>query len=215
MTRIKICGIQTVEVAKKILQLKPDFIGIYIDAIGGNRTSLEQAKEITALAKQVNIGVFLLAGTSDVREISDQCSFVGNTHIQLLEDISLEEISRLRDLQPTLHIVKVISVQNEEAIKYAELYQNSQAVDSLLLDSRIGGKRGGTGKTHDWNISRAIVNQSHLKVWLAGGLNIKNVEEAIAVVHPYGVDVETGMQNGDGSKNYGIIDGFISLAHRL
>ena len=100
----------------------------------------------------------------------------------------------------------------KRSIEFSQLYEKCNYVDELLLDSRTGNKTGGTGIVHEWNISRRIVRQSRKPVWLAGGLKISNLKEAIRTVKPYGVDVETGVQNPDGSKNYYSINEFISIA---
>ena len=83
------------------------------------------------------------------------------------------------------------------------------------MDSRSGDARGGTGKTHDWNVSKQIVQTITKPVWLAGGIRLHNVEEAMATVSPYGIDVETGVQNPDGTKNYEAIESFIKLVQKF
>jgi phosphoribosylanthranilate isomerase len=116
---------------------------------------------------------------------------------------------------PLLQIVKVISVTGEESKAIAHTYEASFAVDQLLLDSKIGKQRGGTGVVHDWNVSKRIILNGKKPVWLAGGIKLHNLKEAITSVKPYGIDVETGVQNSDGSKNYDTIKQFITLIHAL
>jgi len=97
---------------------------------------------------------------------------------------------------PCVKIVQVIHVQNEEAIEQA--IQVSSYVDAILLDSgkpELPVKElGGTGRTHDWNISREIVNSIDTPVFLAGGLNTDNIAAAIETVNPFGVDVCNGVR---------------------
>lgn len=90
---------------------------------------------------------------------------------------------------PNLTTVKVIHVTEKKTIDLAKKYESCSSVDQLLLDSKVGNKGGGTGLTHDWSISKQIVQNSNKPVWLAGGLK------------------------PDGSKNYQKIKKFISLAH--
>jgi phosphoribosylanthranilate isomerase len=111
--------------------------------------------------------------------------------------------------------VKVIAVLNEEAILIAQAYEKTGSLQALLLDSKvIDYMTGASGKTHDWSISRKIVTNSRLPIWLAGGLRVTNLQSVIDTVGPYGVDVQTGVQNADRSKNYDLISNFIEIAHR-
>ena len=144
------------------------------------------------------------------------CSFIGNTHLQIVGDMSAGEIVKLKRLLPLLKIVKRVGVDGPESIKEARLYDVCAGVDQLLLDSSVGAvARGGTGKTHDWNISRHIVETCQKPVWLAGGIRLGNVEDAMRGVHPYGIDVETGVQFQDGTKDYAVIEKFIEWVHEF
>ncbi|HEX6461826.1 MAG TPA: hypothetical protein VFZ58_00950 [Candidatus Saccharimonadales bacterium] len=94
--------------------------------------------------------------------------------------------------------------------------QSSLSSVTMLLDSSAGTvARGGTGKTHDWDISRHIVEQCLKPVWLAGGIRLHNVENAIRSVKPFGIDVETGVQLPDGSKNYLAIQDFLTVVRHF
>lgn len=85
--------------------------------------------------------------------------------------------------------------------------------DALLLDSRTHDRLGGTGETHDWDVSREIVEAMHpLPVYLAGGLRPENVAEAIRRVHPAGIDVNSGVEDGRGAKDVGRLRAFIAGA---
>ena len=73
--------------------------------------------------------------------------------------------------------------------------------------------RGATGITHDWSVSSRIVEMVRKPVWLAGGLSLANVQQAIDRVRPYGIDVETGVQAPDGSKDFDHIAHLVQFAH--
>ena len=75
-----------------------------------------------------------------------------------------------------------------------------------------GGRRGATGKTHDWRISRAVVEAVRVPVILAGGLNPDNVAEAVRAVRPWAVDVHTGVENADGSRSLSLARAFVANA---
>lgn len=210
----KICGIPTVDVAKRIISLGPDAIGVYCwkeAEKGANFVTIKIAQQIVELATAASINTFYLTYALTAKEAFEDCSAIGNTHIQLLGDMPAEEIAKLRTMLPALQAVKVIGVTGPESIGEARQYAHSSAVDQLLLDSRSGSVRGGTGKTHDWSISRQIAQETTKPVWLAGGIRLHNVQEAMTVVRPYGIDVETGVQNQDGTKNYDAVQDFIKL----
>ena len=212
--KVKICGIRTPEEAEKVLKYSPDAIGI----IGLSPHVAKNYVEPIVARKIVNsvlsrIETFLLLNDSDYKSISSYYKEVKSSAIQLIGDIKPEDIIKLKNSLPGIKLIKVIHITSEEAVDLAKTYEDCNAVNELLLDSKIGNKLGGTGKVHNWDISRRIVESSKKPVWLAGGLNTGNLEEAIKTVRPYGVDVETGVQNPDGSKDYEEIKKFISIAH--
>jgi phosphoribosylanthranilate isomerase len=83
--------------------------------------------------------------------------------------------------------------------------------DAILLDTLNNGKLGGSGKTHDWNMSAELVERLKVPVILAGGLNPNNVVEAVRKVRPYAVDVSSGVET-DGRKDPEKINSFIREA---
>jgi phosphoribosylanthranilate isomerase len=111
------------------------------------------------------------------------------------DDIDLKEISAIREKIPSVRIIKAIHIDGSEA-SLQKLHNYDGLVDALILDSvnlkedRIGG----TGMTHDWILSKKMVDNSHLPVILAGGLTPDNVQYAIRSVSPYAVDVNSGVE---------------------
>lgn len=216
MVKAKICGITSSDDAQKICAFKPDAIGVLVGfdkSLAPNVISKNAAKDICLIASDYQIDSFLLVNSIDPSVIIGYCEMIGNTHVQLLADIPVEEIDKIKEKLPGIQAVKVISVTGKESIELARLYAARQSVDEILLDSRVGEKRGGTGITHDWSVSKEIVGNCKKPVWLAGGLNLSNIEMAINTVRPYGLDVETGVQNPDGTKNFEKITRFIELSH--
>jgi phosphoribosylanthranilate isomerase len=214
--KIKICGITSVEVAQKTCALSPDALGVYVqESMGKNFISPDIAKDIAALGNSLGIEVFFLSTSENTDEIIDWCKYIKPSHLQLTSDLSLEEIIKIRENISDIKLVKVVSVIGEDAVGQAKSYDNSDFVDQILLDSKVGNLRGGTGKTHDWNISAEIVRQVAKPVWLAGGINPNNIQEAMDTVQPYGIDLETGAQNPDGSKNFENIKKLIHAAHSV
>ena len=216
----KICGLPSIDIAQHVISLKPDAIGIYCwtnPEKGRNFTDKDTARQIARLAAESSVSSFYLMyedGPITAEKAYEDCSFIGNTHLQVVGDMSVDEILKLKIMLPTLQIVKRIGVAGSESVEEAKLYEACDGVDQLLLDSSAGAvARGGTGKTHDWNISRQIIEACRKPVWLAGGLRLNNVEEAMNTAKPYGMDVETGVQHADGTKDYAAIEAFIKSVH--
>ncbi len=112
-------------------------------------------------------------------------------------------------------IIKKIGVSNDRdaCVERAKAYED--VVDAILLDTIAGRQLGGTGKKHDWRISRAIVEELDTPVILAGGLTPENVADAIAEVRPYAVDVSSGVEREPGHKDAVKVKRFIEAANHL
>lgn len=154
---------------------------------------------ITEIASSTPVGVatVLLTSQTSAEAIVAQQRRCRVDVLQLCEVVPPNDLRRLRDALPgvrLMHVVHVVDVGSvREAIEVAPL------VDALLLDTgvRIGAVRelGGTGRTHDWGISRQIVDSVDRPVYLAGGLHAENVVAAITTVRPFGIDVCSGVRS--------------------
>jgi len=136
--------------------------------------------------------------------------------VQLHGEVSVAELQRLRSAKPDLRVIKSLIVQGDNFNDLRDdLAQFAPLVDSFITDTfdPATGARGATGKTHDWNVSRRIVEFSPVPVILAGGLNADNVRAAIAAVQPAGVDVHTGIEAQDGRKSPELSRKFVREAH--
>ena len=142
------------------------------------------------------IATFLLTCLQDADAIIAQQRRCRTNTLQLCDSLESSEYAKLRDALPGISIVQVIHVLSETSIR--EAVDVAPHVDAILLDSgnpTLQVKElGGTGRRHDWNISRRIVESVNVPVFLAGGLRPDNVAEAIAQVHPFGVDVCSGVR---------------------
>jgi len=163
-------------------------------------------QRISEIAKLVPPGVssFLLTGERDVPSIVEQHRRARTTTIQICDRLEHGGYTDLREAMPGIGIVQVVHVRGPESV--SEAIGVAPHVDGILLDS---GNRslpvkelGGTGRVHDWNISRRIREQVRVPVYLAGGLNAENVFDAIAAVRPFGVDVCSGVRT-DGKLDEG------------
>jgi phosphoribosylanthranilate isomerase len=143
------------------------------------------------------IATFLLTSRQSVREIVAHHQRVRTTAIQIVDDLLTGTYEELRSQLPGIKLVKVIHVVGPEAIDQAIAL--ARRVDAFLLDSgrpELALKElGGTGRRHDWSISRRIRESVEIPVFLAGGLQQDNVGEAIEDVGPFGLDVCTGVRS--------------------
>ena len=157
------------------------------------------AEELIAeIAAPVPPGVasFLLTCKQDVASIIDQQRRTRVNTIQICDRLVDGTYEDLRQALPGISLVQVIHVTGPEAVH--EALAISSHVDAILLDSGNQSLKvkelGGTGRTHDWALSRAIRESVEVPVYLAGGLKPENVAEAIRAVGPFGVDVCSGLR---------------------
>lgn len=142
------------------------------------------------------VATFLLTSKQDAASIIAQQRRCRVNTIQLCDSVPFGCYVELRESLPGISLVQVIHVGGRESVD--EAVSVSRHVDALLLDSgnqKLAVKElGGTGRKHDWRISRAIVEAAGIPVFLAGGLNPGNVSEAIREVRPFGLDICSGVR---------------------
>ena len=196
MIRIKICCISSVAEAQTAISFGANAIGLVGKMPSGQGVITDDL--ICSIAKTVPppIATFLLTSETSSGGIINHQRRVNTNTIQIVDALKLGSYRDIREKLPNVKIVQVIHVLDEKSIE--EAVKISEKVDYLLLDSgnpNLAVKElGGTGRTHNWAISRKIVDQSKVPVFLAGGLNAGNVREAIDIVQPYGVDVCSGVR---------------------
>ena len=166
---------------------------------------------IAEIAKTIppHISSFLLTCEQSSQNIIDHIKRTGTTTVQIVDELTEGSYAHIRDELPGIKIVQVIHVISEESIRQALHVQEN--VDYILLDSGNPAAAiktlGGTGKKHNWEISRELVKEVSIPVFLAGGLNAGNVRSAIEKVQPYGVDVCSGVRT-DGKLDLLKLDNF-------
>lgn len=146
------------------------------------------------------VATFLLTSKQNADEILAQHFKTRTNTLQLVDHLPQSELIKLKEKLPETKLVQVIHVLGEESV--TEALSVEKYVDAVLLDSgnpRLKVKElGGTGRIHNWEISRKIVNAVKIPIFLAGGLNPKNVREAMETVQPYGLDICSGVRtNGN------------------
>ena len=144
------------------------------------------------------IATFLLTAETKAEAIVAHARSTGVSVVQVVSHIEPGESAALAALLPDRQRVQVIHVEGLEALERIRVY--TPHVHAFLLDSGHPDARtpelGGTGRVHDWSVSRAFVEASPLPVFLAGGLHADNVGEAIRYVRPFALDVCSGVRTG-------------------
>lgn len=198
--RVKFCGTASLADMQCAIDAGCDAMGFIMGVTHQSSdfiTPTETAKMIRQLPPFIEpVAVTHLQGTEDLIRLVKESHC---TTLQIQDTVEPSEIDVIRDSLPYLKIVKAIHVTGASAVKIGRHYE--PYADALILDTRTREKIGGTGIPHDWNISAKIVATSAIPVILAGGLNPENVAEAVRKVHPYGVDVHTGVKKG-GVRNH-------------
>jgi phosphoribosylanthranilate isomerase len=151
-----------------------------------------------------SVSTFLLTSETTSEKIIQHQKKVGASTIQIVDKIVSGTFQEIRNECSGIKLVQVIHVIDETSLEEALSYSND--ADALLLDSgnpNLSIKElGGTGRIHNWEISREICSKSTIPVFLAGGLNPQNVKSAIEFVNPFGVDVCSGVRsNGKLDEN--------------
>jgi phosphoribosylanthranilate isomerase len=195
-TRIKICCIQSAAEARLAIAEGADALGL-VGAMPSGPGPIEDA-EIAAIAAVVPppVATFLLTSATEPEAIVAHARRCRTNTVQLVDRVAPAAFAQLRAALPGIRLVQVIHVGGEEAI--GEARDIAPLADALLLDSGRPHEAirvlGGTGRTHDWTISRRIVEAASCPVFLAGGLRPDNVGAAVRTVRPFGVDVCTGVR---------------------
>ena len=195
-TRIKVCCIASEEEAALAIAMGASAIGL-VSRMPSGPGPIPEAR-IRDIARIVPPGVstFLLTSETTAEPIIAQQRYCGTNTLQLVDEVEPGVHAVLRAALPGIKIVQVIHVRDENAV--ADARQLSPQVDALLLDSgnpSLATKElGGTGRAHDWAVSRRIRDAVQVPVYLAGGLNPLNVGKAIGQVQPFGVDVCSGLR---------------------
>jgi phosphoribosylanthranilate isomerase len=166
---------------------------------GPGPISNEKAAEIAA-GVPPGIDVFLLTPLQTVEELVEQNRLVKAHTLQLVDELPRGAHAELRRAMPGVKLVQVIHVIDADSLQQA--IAAASDVDAILLDSGNPALQvkelGGTGRRHDWTISRQIREAVDVPVWLAGGLNPDNAREAIETVGPFALDLCSGIRSGEG-----------------
>jgi phosphoribosylanthranilate isomerase len=194
--RVKICCISSMEEAQTAIRFGASAIGLVSEMPSGPGVIPEELIREIAQSVPVGIDTFLLTSKQNPEAvITQQRKTLVNT-IQLVDTFPFSGYTTLRKALSHIRIVQVIHVLGDESIREAQSV--APYVDAILLDSGNPSlptkELGGTGRTHNWSVSRCICESVHVPIYLAGGLKPENVQEAIEQVQPYALDVCSGVR---------------------
>jgi phosphoribosylanthranilate isomerase len=196
LPKIKICCISSKAEALRAIDAGAAAIGLVGGMPSGPGIITDSMIREIAAATPPPIATFLLTSYVETEDIVAHAHATCTNTIQIVDHISLLAYPGIRKSLPGVKIVQVVHILDETSIAEALAY--AEVADTLLLDSgnpKLGVKvLGGTGQIHDWALSRKIVEQSPIPVFLAGGLNAENVADAIQTVAPFGLDLCSGVR---------------------
>jgi phosphoribosylanthranilate isomerase len=195
-TRVKICCIASVEEAEIALEAGADALGL-VSAMPSGPGMISDARiaEVSQWARS-RAATVLLTSRQHSAGIAEQLDAARPAIVQICDELPVSEYECLRQSHPGVALMQVIHVRGMEAV--AEASGLARHVDAFLLDSGNPAaavkELGGTGRVHDWRVSRALCAAVPVPVFLAGGLRPENVGDAVTQVRPFGVDVCSGVR---------------------
>jgi phosphoribosylanthranilate isomerase len=213
MVRVKICGITSTADAQLAERHGAHAIGVLVGRTHASRDFIEPdlANAISQSLPPYMTGV-LVTHVEEPEALVRLAGAVSCSVIQLHSDFDAATLRELRTWLSPRKIIGKVSVEGEAAVERAR--EIAPLVDAIVLDTRdrATDRVGGTGMVHDWSISARIAAGCKVPIILAGGLTPENVAQAIRAVRPWSVDVNSGVESGDGRKNEDRIRRFIAAA---
>jgi phosphoribosylanthranilate isomerase len=209
-TKVKICGVTNLHDALLAANAGADFVGVVVEIpCSPRRLTVAQARVVCEGSPRPVAALFF---NWDAKRVAAAVEVLRPKVIQLHGQ---EEPSLVKALKASLDckIWKALHVPSQKAGKLdvdevlatAKAYVDAE-VDAIVLDTVVGStgstkRYGGTGQVGDWDLARELVKAIPTRVFLAGGINPANVQQAIAQVHPYGVDLCSGVEASPGTKD--------------
>lgn len=214
-TRIKICCISNPDEARLAIRLGADALGLVGPMPSGPGVVADEVAAQIVRVTPPPIATFMLTSETTADGIVAHQRRVGANTVQLVDVVPPDTYAQLHQALPAVKLVQVIHVLDEANVTEA-LLAVEYGADALLLDSgnpTLAVKElGGTGRVHNWLISRQIVDQSPVPVFLAGGLNPDNAREAVETVKPFGLDICSGVRTS-GQLDEHKLRAFIAAIH--
>jgi len=211
--RIKICCISSVIEAKLAISFGASALGLVGKMPSGPGPIADELIASIIQTVPPPVATFLLTSETKAEDIVSHQQRVHSSTIQIVDALTERNYKLIRKQLPSVKLVQVIHVIDESSVD--EAIELSEEVDALLLDSgnpKLAVKElGGTGRVHNWQLSKQIVEQSKVPVFLAGGLNANNAAEAIEKVQPFGLDICSGVRT-NGNLDEAKLESFFKAA---
>lgn len=203
MVRVKICGITNLEDAKIAMDAGADALG-FVFAKSPRKISVSEAQKITRVLDPwvASVGVFVNESPAEILRVVSRCHL---TAVQLHGEETQKDILKLKGLK----VIKAFRVAQKSDLTAIKGYNAT----AYLFDAKVNGLYGGTGQSFDWSILKS--NKIMAPIIVSGGLNVKNVHEAVRLLRPYGVDVSSGVEKYPGKKDKKLVREFIQNAKKF
>ena len=210
--RVKICGITRLSDLHIAVEAGADAIGFIVGVPQSPRNlSINEAKTLIQATPVFveTVVVTVLKNLTDLEYICDELNpktiqIHGLTH----------QNKEIRNRIPDTHIIRAIRAKSDLDIQSVK--ETAKLFNAVIIDSYVPGKHGGTGKIHDWNLSKQVRFVIHpTPLILAGGLNSENVNDAIHAVEPYAVDVSSGVEASPRVKDRKKVNKFVKKAKKV
>lgn len=211
MTRVKICGIKNERELELAVKCGADAVGFITEVPVATPRKLRM-HDTARLIRKVPLFVtpVVVIMPEDAEQAVRLVKGTGACAVQVHCEVPGDVLAALNSTG--VKVIQTVHVEPGSALK--DVMHRIEAIenaDAVLLDSSGGGKPGGTGQVHNWDISAAVVKSGRLPVILAGGLNPGNVEDAVRAVKPYAIDAASGVET-DGAKDAVKVSEFIRKA---
>lgn len=214
--KVKICCISSVEEAELAIKYGADILGLVGKMPSGPGVINDEMISEIVKATPPPISTFLLTSETKAEDIINHYFKVNTTTIQIVDRLENREYERIREAIPHVKLVQVTHVIDEDSVK--EAIEISNYVDALLLDSGNPNlevkELGGTGRTHNWELSKKVRESIKIPLFLAGGINAANVQKAVAMVQPFGVDLCSSVRT-DGKLDETKLKVFFDAVHSI
>ena len=208
--KIKVCGTTTVEDARLVAEAGADYIGVLIEVEASpRRLSVEQARPI---CEQSALPVVALFFNREAEQIQRAIEALHPYAVQLQGQETPELVEMLKktsscEVWKSIHLPpRGLGETNIDEYQGRVNSLIDAGIDAILIDTVVsspqdGSRYGGTGQVSNWDVARKLVEAIPVPVFLAGGINPENVQQAIEVVHPYGIDLSSGVESAPGQKD--------------
>lgn len=210
--RIKICCISSIEEALTAIEFGASAIGLVAKMPSGPGPIPDELIKRIAMIIPPPVATFLLTSETSVDKIIKHHQRTNTSTIQIVDLLTSGTYSQLKTAMPSVKIVQVIHVIDEKSVELA--VRISGHVDALLLDSGNPNLKvkelGGTGRVHNWKLSREIRDDAKCPIFLAGGLRPENVKQAIDEVQPFAIDVCSGVRTNGKLDRQKLSDFFLN-----